>query len=171
MKIKISYILLLTLLILFLLFTKAKSEKIMAEKSIPASTKYNLLQNQRIRVDAKGSGYYNASRTGHTHQGIDLITTPGEYIRAPFAGKINRQANPYPSDHNYKGVELVNFKGDIKMKIFYCDNFIIGKTFSEGDIIARSQDISTKYGPGMIPHIHVEIRVNNILIDPTHFLI
>lgn len=170
MKIKISYILLLTLLIIFLFVKKAKSEKIMTEK-IPINTKYNLLQNQTIRVDAKGSGYYNASRTGHTHQGIDLITTPGEYIRAPFAGKINRQANPYPSDQKYKGIELINIKGDIKMKIFYCDNFIIGKKFAAGDIIARSQDISTKYGPGMIPHIHVEIRVNNILIDPTHFLI
>jgi murein DD-endopeptidase MepM/ murein hydrolase activator NlpD len=134
-------------------------------------TKFKILNTQIIRVDNAGNGNYQSSRIGHVHQGIDLVCTPGQNILAPFAGRISRQANPYANDATYKGLEYVSNDGTMKLKLFYVNNFSVGTAFSTGAVIATAQNIALKYGGGMLPHIHVELRINGTVIDPTPYFI
>jgi hypothetical protein len=45
------------------------------------------------------------------------------------------------------------------IKMFYPepDQFLIGSDVNEGDRIGIAQNIATKYGGGMIPHIHLQV--------------
>jgi murein DD-endopeptidase MepM/ murein hydrolase activator NlpD len=44
--------------------------------------------------------------------------------------------------------------------------FVMGDYLFPGDIIGVAQDISRKYSPSMMDHLHVEVRRNGVLLDP-----
>jgi murein DD-endopeptidase MepM/ murein hydrolase activator NlpD len=167
---KYKYYIIIALVVLVLLLFKNKAKANTMEKNIN-NIKYRILSQSVIRVDNAGNGNYQSSRIGHVHQGIDLICTPGENILAPFAGKVLRQANPYANDASYKGLEYVSTDGTLKMKLFYVNNFSIGQTFKTGEVFAKAQNIALKYGGGMLPHVHVELRINGFVINPTSYFI
>ena len=131
--------------------------------------KMKLLKTQKLRNDTKGKGTFNAVRSNHLHEGIDIIVKPNEAIFAPFDGVI-RQANPYKNDSDYNGLEIKSIDGKQKVKIFYCKDFAIGK-IKKGEVMATAQNIALKYGKDMTPHIHVELRIDNKVIDPTSYFI
>lgn len=109
-----------------------------------------------IRNDSHGSGYYRAKRGTRLHYGDDYICKPGQVIVAPMSGKIVRVAYPY-RDKQYQGIVLEN--EFLAMKLFYFEPYQehIGKMVLRGQDIGIAQDISLRYGKGMIPHIHAEI--------------
>lgn len=134
---------------------------------------YPIVPSPVLRNDDCGSGEFGASRGNRSHEGIDIVVTPGEPIYSPITGVvIDRMVYPYPSDKSYEGIEI---KGtgehqDYWVKIFYVKPIagIKGKTVSAGDVIANAQDISQKYDCDMLAHAHLEVRLYNTdLIDPT----
>lgn len=133
----------------------------------------DLLSVQRIRVDAKGDGHFGTGRAGHTHQGVDLVVTPGSVVTSPITGRVVRITHAYPNDANYLGVVL---QGEgLEVKVFYITPELYvapGVPIGRGDAIGIAQNIAAKYGPPMIPHIHVEVRrtVGAQLLDPTPML-
>lgn len=133
-----------------------------------------IVQPQTLRVDAQGSGAYGASRSGHIHEGVDLLVSPGQAIRAPFAGVITRVAYPYASDLRWKGVEIAGAGAwdGYRAKIFYMEPQpgIVGQSVSPGQMIGTAQNISSKYGGGMLDHIHVELWRGSENLDPTDLL-
>ncbi|MUV03166.1 peptidoglycan DD-metalloendopeptidase family protein [Flavobacterium rakeshii] len=132
-------------------------------KALAAITK-----KQKIRgCDPLGCGSFGARRGTHTHQGIDIIATPGEDIYSPITGKVTRIAYPYASDLSYTGVEIVNEK--YKVKMFYMSPTVaIPSVVTAGNKIGVAQNISAKHGAAMTNHVHIEVRNSlNQLIDPT----
>lgn len=133
----------------------------------------NITQNQKARgCDAGGwgCGSFGASRGTRKHNGLDIITTPGQTIYSPISGKVTRFPYPYSGDFNYTGIEIVN--STYKVKIFYVKpKVVLDAQVKQGQEIATAQNISAKYSPQMTNHAHIEVykkQDNNwILIDPT----
>jgi len=128
-----------------------------------------IVKGQQSRVkDGFGSGQYGSSRDGGTraHDGIDIIVTAGEDISSPIKGNIVRQAVPYGNDLSYKGIVIEGTDEWLgyQVKIFYAEGLFSGKT-SPSQKIGTAQNIAAKY-KGITNHIHVEVRVAGVLVDP-----
>jgi murein DD-endopeptidase MepM/ murein hydrolase activator NlpD len=125
----------------------------------------------RLRDDAQGSGQYGAPRSGHTHMGTDLVVTPGQPVVAPTSGTITRIAYPYANDLQWQGLEMMLENG-LVMKLFYMAPLgnLIGQKVTAGTIIGYAQDISRKYGGGMLDHIHIELFENGNHINPEPYI-
>lgn len=138
---------------------------LLSGKKFPPIGKQN-----KIRIDGYGDGRFGASRDQgkRQHDGIDLVVTPGESISSPITGKIVRYAYPYPDDSRYSGVHIQN--DEYLVKMFYLSPVLAkpGQQVTQGQAIGVAQKISTKYGSGMIDHVHVEVWPNggNKAIDP-----
>lgn len=133
-------------------------------------------QTELRNCDSYGCGDFGASRTNSagTHQGLDIIVYQGESIYAPFESIVTRFGYPYANDTSYRLVEfkgIGSYKGYV-CKVMYVNNNseIVGQTVSKGQFITTAQDISKKYGSGMIPHLHIELRINGQLVDPQKYL-
>ena len=72
-----------------------------------------------------GSGQFGMPRSGrrhrHTHEGLDIVTKPGQTILSPIAGEIVREALPYGKLSPYTGIAI---RGDgewqgYEVKVFY----------------------------------------------------
>jgi hypothetical protein len=124
-------------------------------------------QVSRLR-DAYGSGQHNASRDGGSrkHAGIDIVVSSGESVFSPISGRVVRQAFPYRNDPNYVGVVIEGtdeWQG-YEVKLFYVEGLFSGPV-KQGDVVGLAQDLTTKY-PGITNHIHVEVRLNRVALDP-----
>ena len=118
-------------------------------------------------VGGWGCGSFGASRGARKHNGLDIVTTPGQIIYAPISGKVTRFPFPYAGDLTYTGIEIVN---DLyKVKIFYMKASVsIGSKVVQGQQIGVSQNIAAKYSPQMTNHVHIEVYdKSNKLLDPT----
>lgn len=143
-----------------LLYVLSQTKKVFAKITVQ-----NLIRGK----DSFGSGAFGADRTGHTHQGIDIVAQPGEEIFSPISGVVTRFPQPYANDPKYKGIEIKN--NTYTIKIFYAVAIVdIGFNVKAGQKIAVAQNIASKYGAGMTNHIHFEVRKNGVLTDPTEFI-
>lgn len=107
--------------------------------------------------DVHGCGNFGAKRGSHIHQGEDYSASPGTSILSPICGKVTRIAYPYASDLSFKGLEIVN--NEYSAKIFYITpSAAVGSMVTRGQVLGVAQNIAGKYSPGMVNHIHVEIR-------------
>lgn len=126
-----------------------------------------------IRNDEAGLGHYGAARGSRLHQGVDFTVYPGQGIVAPFPCYIKRIGFPYRDDRSFKLVEIRG-TGDWKeytAKIMYVRDIAgVGEHFNKGEILALADDITRKYGPTMIAHVHMEVRRGGVLIDFTPML-
>jgi len=117
-----------------------------------------------------GQGHFGASRGGsRRHKGLDIVAAYGQDVLSPIEGRVIRKSYPYANDLSYSGVLIEGTKGhsDLSVKIFYMSppNTIMGKGVEAGDVIGKAQSLLTKY-PGIINHIHLEIKRNGSIIDP-----
>jgi len=110
-----------------------------------------------IRNDSQGMGVFGAFRKDRLHDGTDYICKPGQAVKAPISGVITRIATPYKDDDRFSGVEIVGVKVSVIM--FYLDPIMsmVGGYVRKGEVLGYAQDISVKYGGGMLPHIHLRI--------------
>lgn len=131
-----------------------------------------ITDNQKLRdCDPFGCGSFGASRGTRSHAGIDIVSFPNQSILSPITGTVTRFPYPYGGDLSYTGIEIIN--SDYKIKMFYVSPVVaIGSNVSAGQVVAKSQNISAKYGAGMTNHVHLEVYIksgsNWVLIDPTN---
>ncbi len=121
--------------------------------------------------DEWGSGAFGAPRGDHSHRGIDMRVAPGDAIYAPFDGLIVREAIPYDDDDRFSGLLLrgVDAWQGFEIKIFYMHcTHSLGQV-PGGELVGIAQNIALRY-PGITNHIHVELRKDGNLQDPTPFL-
>lgn len=133
-----------------------------------------ILPRQVMRNDAAGLGHFGAPRGRRTHQGLDLLTTPGEAVHSPVAGRFIRAGYPYANDRRYR-LAVIHGNDGREWKLMYVDplpTLTPGTQISAGQRIGTSQDVAAKYGPPMQPHVHVEVRtiVGAALLDPAGLL-
>ena len=120
---------------------------------------HRIARKNQIRVDSKGDGRFGSSRSGGSrdHNGIDLVVTPGETIYSPIEGKVIRYSSPYPDDSRYSGIHIQNEKYLVKMWYLSPNQVKPGQQVARGQAVGTAQKISTKYGAGMVDHVHVEV--------------
>jgi len=122
------------------------------------------------RYDSQGSGDFGSLRGSRTHRGRDYLVMPGQPVISFISGEIKRIAYPYSGTQEYMGVVISN--GPIECKVFYIEpDFKKGRSVKIGDRIGIAQDISKRYpakqpGGAMTPHVHVEIRMGGVIVDP-----
>ena len=141
------------------------------------------LQFFDIRNDALGGGGFLDSRDGgsRTHDGVDIICAPGEQVTSPIDGVVVRRIRVYPDnpanpvDSTYVGVEIQGTGNDVDkdIEIFYMTSFAVGSSVRRGQAIGNCQDISQRR-PNWIgvmqPHLHIELKLNGNLVDPSKFV-
>ena len=112
-----------------------------------------------IRVDSQGDGIFGASRGVRIHTGIDWKCNPNQDIHSMLNGRVVRIFTVYPGE-NWQGVEIAS--PDLICRILYVvpDESLVGQEVRAGDIIGAAQDISQRYGRGMLSYVHAEIFLN-----------
>ncbi|KKN75079.1 hypothetical protein LCGC14_0384530 [marine sediment metagenome] len=131
-----------------------------------------------VRVDRGGNGHFGSRRSlwrdgelyRYNHKGQDNECVPGQDVRAPIYGKVQRIAYPHdPSKSPYSGLIIENPVYTIKMLYLAPLKDIVGKYIEALEVIGQAQDISLKYpGSGVTPHIHTEIV--SISMDPDLYM-
>lgn len=148
---------------------KAELEKELRSKGVFNRPAYPY----RLReCDKYGCGHFGAprGRKNHrkSHQGLDISMAKGQKVFSPIDGKVVRKAHPYADDLSWSGILIKGtgrFSG-VSVKVFYMEPTIaIGETVSKGDTIGKAQDIGGRY-PGITPHIHLELRLAGLVVDP-----
>lgn len=133
-----------------------------------------ILPVQRIRMDPRGDGHFGSGRTGHTHQGVDLLVNEGDPVASPIDGRIVRYSYAYTDSAKWRNV-VIQGEG-IEVKIMYATlapGLTVGDPVRRGQIVGKAQAISDRYGgPPMLDHLHVEARriVGAELLNPERLL-
>lgn len=134
------------------------------------------LDDLTLRNDNAGQGHFGASRkkkvngkiVRYKHNGTDYTAYKYQPVYSPITGQITRIAQPYSFDSRWKGCEIIgtgNYAA-YAVKMFYMIPAIVPLYVIAGQEIGLMQDISEKWGKGMTPHLHIEVRKNGVLIDP-----
>ena len=127
-----------------------------------------------IRSDSMGAGYFGAPRGSRTHKGVDFACYPESKILTPCSGEVTKIGYPHASgvggasdDEPYRYVEVTNAAGEAH-RVFYIKPTVQkGDVVLEGrDVIGFAQDVRTRHGQAMTPHVHYEIRVNGEFVSP-----
>lgn len=123
--------------------------------------------------DAYGAGFYGASRAAgaRRHRGADYVAEPGEIVRAPISGVVERIGFAYRGDQRYRYVELASEDRTRDVRVLYVGPLVqLGAVVRAGEPIGRAQDLSARYPRGITNHVHVEMRENGALADPANLL-
>ncbi len=123
--------------------------------------------------DAYGAGFYGASRAAgaRRHRGADYVAEPGEIVRAPISGVVERIGFAYRGDERYRYVELADAATGRDVRVLYVGPSVeLGARVEAGAPIGRAQDLSARYPRGITNHVHVEMRENGTLADPAGVL-
>jgi murein DD-endopeptidase MepM/ murein hydrolase activator NlpD len=124
-------------------------------------------------MDSMGDGRYQASRIGRTHSGVDIEKAAGSPVVVPITGVYTRMAYPYTGNTSLTGVVIAGtgiYQG-WELKMFYVfPSALINSHLENGALVGFAQNLHTQYPTTMKNHIHVEIRINGRLIDPTDFI-
>lgn len=148
---------------------KAKS----SGKAPPPASLANPTGHDLRGEDAYGAGFYGAPRAAgaRRHHGADYVAEPGEIVRAPITGVVERIGFAYRGDDRYRYVELAS-EGQARNVRVLCIGPLVqlGAVVRAGEPIGRAQDLSARYPRGITNHVHVELRENGALADPADLL-
>jgi murein DD-endopeptidase MepM/ murein hydrolase activator NlpD len=150
------------------------------EVDIPNSV--SPIDNPMFRYDGKdtiGHPEFGASRDKkgkkYDHEGVDLRAAPGSDIKSPVSGKVVKIGHAY-AGKEYRTVWVETADGH-RVGMFYMTPFdadgnpIVSKgdTVEAGQVVGTMQDL-TKMNPRMDNHLHLEIKKNDVVLDPAPWL-
>lgn len=133
---------------------------------------HNIVKNQRIRRQDKwGDGAYMACRDDCTrkHEGLDVVTIPGEEILSPVDGFIRRHSVSSNDDYKYglSGYHILT--DEYLIKLWYlAPTLSPGTMIKKGQLIGYANSLQGKY-PGVTDHVHIEVwdlKKENVSINP-----
>ncbi len=98
------------------------------------------------------------------HGGIDLAADSGTEIRPALPGRVLKAK--YSSD--YGNFVMIDHGDGVITLYAHCSKLIaeVGDTVGENDVIALVGSTGRSTGP----HLHFEVRINNVRINPEYFL-
>ena len=123
--------------------------------------------------DPMGYGHFHASRGSRLHNGLDFAAMPESQILNFECGKVTKIGQVYRDTTEFKYVQVSLVDG-ARMRYFYIEpssKLWIGKMVQKDEVLGLLQDVRTKHGKSMKPHLHLEIlNVDNRFVDPYHFM-
>lgn len=126
-----------------------------------------------VRMDDAGSGKFGATRTQeggtYVHQGLDLVCLPGQDVRAPITGVVERGGLVYSNDQRWKLVLISDGEWEVKLMYVQVSLGLIGQQVMAGDVFGTAQNITLRKDykeRGMKPNVHVEVRRRGVLLNP-----
>lgn len=125
--------------------------------------------NVLIRSDARGDGFFAAKRNGgRLHQGVDLFAPLNTPVIAVRSGRVVA-AEKSNGMGNY--VKLQHPEGILTLyghltRIYVRKNQLI----RQGQVIGTVGKTGNANHPDIQPHLHFEVRKNNIHQDPMGYL-
>ena len=111
------------------------------------------------------TSYFGARRwRGRIHAGLDIAAPPGSPVQAPADGVVV-VAGPYPY---YGNVVFLDHGGGFSTRYGHLAraDVKVGDRVERGDIIGRVGATGLATGS----HLHYEVRVNNVPVDPYNYL-
>jgi murein DD-endopeptidase MepM/ murein hydrolase activator NlpD len=114
------------------------------------------------------TGKFHERRPGHLHTGIDIHGDTGEPVRAAFAGTV-LVAGRAPSGYGGYGT-LVVIGHPNGLTTLYAHlsrvSAVVGRQVASGDVVGAMGCTGSCTGP----HLHFEVRIANIAVDPERYL-
>lgn len=122
-----------------------------------------------IRRDELGSGEFEARRAGgRKHEGIDLYAQIGTEVRAALFGRV-AEAGYHKNLGNYAELrhpdKLTSIYGHLQGILVKP-----GQWVAQGEVIGRVGKSGNAGHPNILPHLHFEVRRNNVPINPLKWL-
>jgi murein DD-endopeptidase MepM/ murein hydrolase activator NlpD len=99
------------------------------------------------------------------HAGLDIVASPGTLVRAPadgvvsFAGWDDQYGKLVSIDHGYGVLTRYAHNSQIFVQV--------GQKISKYDVISATGSTGRSTGP----HLHYEVRVNGIPVDPANYIL
>ena len=99
------------------------------------------------------------------HAGLDIVASPGTLVRAPadgvvsFAGWDDQYGKLVSIDHGYGVLTRYAHNSQIFVQV--------GQKLSKYDVISAVGSTGRSTGP----HLHYEVRVNGVPVDPTNYIL
>jgi murein DD-endopeptidase MepM/ murein hydrolase activator NlpD len=122
-----------------------------------------------IRKDKMGTGEFGAQRVGERfHEGLDLYAQIGTEVRAVSFGRV-REAGFHKRLGNY--VEL-RHPGNLVTIYAHLRSILVelGQWVTQGKVIGYVGKTGNASHPKILPHLHFEIRRDDMPIDPIDWL-
>lgn len=122
--------------------------------------------------DDQGSGeFFLAARKGGGHGGLDLTSTPGQPVRAPFSGALTVDKAMQYKGLPYADIQNARFTG----RLLYLQKVTVqaGSFVQKGQIIGFAADITGIPGyQGITNHIHFQVKLNETgkFVNPTRWI-
>ena len=99
------------------------------------------------------------------HNGIDIAASPGTPIVAPADGKVVYVAY----EAGYGKILAIDHGYGVKTRFAHNSQIYVkvGQVVKRGDVIAALGSTGRSTGP----HLHYEVRVNNVPVDPINYIL
>lgn len=144
-----------------------------AQQTILADQSWANPTNGDVRnCDPRGCGAFGASRVGGQHGGLDLDSVPGQSVVAPTSGTFGgRIIVPKSGEPGIR----INLANGIHVDVLYVtkiDSLKIGDPIETGQNIGTARNIrqNPAYGSQITNHVHVQIKVGNLAVDPSGYI-
>ena len=123
-----------------------------------------------------GDGTFGATRrrkngTTYSHEGQDYLATLGQDVVAVTAGVVSKIGFPYINHTHFKYVEITP-ASKVRVRHFYVDpasGIVVGAPVVAGTMIGTYQSLQSKL-PSIPEHVHVEVIVGGVPVDPRQFI-
>jgi lipoprotein NlpD len=111
------------------------------------------------------SSGFGARRSGHTHEGVDIVAPMGTSILAADDGKVVYADNKI---HGYGNMIIIKHAGNLVTVYAHNSKNLVGV----GDLVKRGQKIAEvgQTGKASCPHCHFEVRIQEKAVDPMGYL-
>lgn len=98
------------------------------------------------------------------HGGIDLKASVGNKVHAALAGTVLKAK--YSSDYGY--FVMIDHGNGLITLYGHCSELIVkaGDKVKQGQVVSLSGNTGRSTGP----HLHFEVRINNVRVDPRYYL-
>ncbi len=123
-----------------------------------------------VRCDAKGDGFFGSQRNGsRVHEGLDLLARVGEPVKACRAGKVIVSTEQKNGMGKYI---IIRHPGNLATLYGHLSRVYVAKNdfVRQGQVIGVAGKTGNANHRDIQPHLHFEVRKNNVPQDPFEYL-
>ena len=123
-----------------------------------------------VRCDSRGDGFFGSQRNGNRkHEGLDLFAPIGTPVKASRSGKV------IVSREQKKGMGkfvIIRHPGNLITLYGHLSRAFVEKNYfvRQGQVIGEVGKTGNANYRDIQPHLHFEVRKNNVPQDPLEYL-